>query len=72
VFIAWFRFRESFLGMGGAYHPNKVFRKFRGRDPCADAILWSLGLKPMTVVEEKSDAEKPDRKDIAESNRVVN
>lgn len=31
--------------MGGGYHPNKVFRQCRGRDPCPDAFLWSLGLR---------------------------
>lgn len=39
------RFRASFLSMGGGYHPNKVFRQCRGRDPCPDAFLWSLGLR---------------------------
>lgn len=58
--------------MGGAYHPNKVFRKFRGRDPCADAILWSLGLKPMTVVEETPEAESTEGKEVPKSTRVVN
>jgi len=45
------RFRECFLSMGGGYHPNKIFRQFRGRDPSVDSILWTLGLKPMTIVE---------------------
>lgn len=45
------RFRESFFAMGGGYHPNKIFRQFRGRDPSLTPILWTLGLKPMTIVE---------------------
>jgi len=56
------RFRESFLAMGGGYHPNKVFRQFRGRDPSVDSILWTLGLKPMTVVDEDSASESEESK----------
>jgi len=40
--------------MGGGYHPSKIFRQFRGRDPCPDAFLWSIGL-----------ADKPDIINIA-------
>jgi hypothetical protein len=54
--------------MGGGYHPNKVFRKFRGRDPSADAILWTLGLKPMTIIEENA---KPEEADVNENTKVV-
>jgi len=56
------RFRETFLSMGGGYHPNTVFREFRGRDPSLDAILWTLGIKPMTIVEpdaRTTEATKP-------------
>lgn len=45
--------------MGGGYHPNKIFRQFRGRDPSLDAILWTLGLKPMTIVEADSSSTEP-------------
>lgn len=38
------RFRDTFLALGGSYHPHEVFRKFRGRDPSAKALLASLGL----------------------------
>lgn len=38
------RFRDTFLALGGGYHPGEVFRKFRGRDPCIDALLVSYGL----------------------------
>jgi len=39
------RFRETFLALGGGCHPNEVFRRFRGRDPCPDAILKLYNLK---------------------------
>jgi Zn-dependent oligopeptidase len=51
------RFRASFLSMGGGYHPNKVFRQCRGRDPCPDAFLWSLGLKEFPKIVSKSGKE---------------
>lgn len=38
------RFRDSFLTYGGSLHPSEVFRRFRGRDPSAKALLKSLGL----------------------------
>jgi hypothetical protein len=44
--------------MGGGYHPNKIFRQFRGRDPSLDAILWTMGLKPMTIVEPDPTSEE--------------
>ncbi|CAL8109986.1 unnamed protein product [Orchesella dallaii] len=50
------RFRGSFLSMGGGYHPNKVFRQCRGRDPCPDAFLWSLGLRPFPKTVSEDDA----------------
>ncbi|ODM94287.1 putative cytosolic oligopeptidase A [Orchesella cincta] len=49
------RFRGSFLSMGGGYHPNKVFRQCRGRDPCPDALLWSLGIGPFPKTVSKDD-----------------
>jgi len=54
------RFRGSFLSMGGGYHPNKVFRQCRGRDPCPDAFLWSLGLSPFPKNLAKDDAPPTD------------
>ena len=38
------RFRDTVLGMGGGLPPAEVFRKFRGRDPTADALLRHQGL----------------------------
>lgn len=46
------RFRDTFLALGGSASPNKVFRTFRGRDPCPKALLTSLGLNEMKTVEE--------------------
>ncbi|XP_049810440.1 uncharacterized protein LOC126253269 [Schistocerca nitens] len=39
------RFRSTYLALGGACHPGEVFRRFRGRDPSAKALLRSLGIK---------------------------
>lgn len=36
------RYRETFLGLGGSCRPEQVFRKFRGRDPSAKALLKSI------------------------------
>lgn len=41
------RLRSTFLSLGGGCHPSEVFRRFRGRDPSPNALLWSLGLKPL-------------------------
>ncbi|XP_035231732.1 probable cytosolic oligopeptidase A isoform X2 [Stegodyphus dumicola] len=38
------RFRDTFLALGGGCNPGEVFRKFRGRDPCIDALLVSSGI----------------------------
>ena len=38
------RFKDTVLGMGGGLPPAEVFRKFRGRDPTADALLRHQGL----------------------------
>ncbi|XP_044760200.1 probable cytosolic oligopeptidase A [Coccinella septempunctata] len=38
------RFRETFLALGGSAHSTKIFRHFRGRDPCPKALLNNLGL----------------------------
>lgn len=40
------RFRGTFLASGGALHPSKVFRNFRGRDPCTKAFVNYLQLQP--------------------------
>lgn len=32
------RFRDTFLGFGGACHPSEVFRRFQGRDPSPEAF----------------------------------
>lgn len=37
IFI-YFRFRKTFLSMGGGVHSADVFRQFRGRDPSTEAI----------------------------------
>lgn len=38
------RFRETFLALGGSAPSAKIFRHFRGRDPCPKALLNNLGL----------------------------
>lgn len=38
------RYRDTFLALGGANHASEVFRRFRGRDPSAQALVKSLGL----------------------------
>lgn len=38
------RYKDTFLALGGACHPSEVFRRFRGRDPSANALLNNLGL----------------------------
>ncbi|GLH07434.1 Uncharacterized protein GBIM_12888, partial [Gryllus bimaculatus] len=43
------RLRSTFLSLGGSCHPSEVFRRFRGRDPSPNALLWSLGLKKQTT-----------------------
>ncbi|RZC39037.1 Peptidase M3 domain containing protein [Asbolus verrucosus] len=43
------RFRDTFLALGGSSHPNRIFRRFRGRDPSPKALLSSLGLKKLPV-----------------------
>lgn len=48
------RFRSTFLTYGGNLHPSEVFRRFRGRDPSAKALLRSLGLKkPKSVTSDE-------------------
>lgn len=42
------RYRHTFLASGGAVHPSQVFRNFRGRDPCAKALVNYLQLQPTT------------------------
>jgi Zn-dependent oligopeptidase len=39
------RFRETVLATGSRRHMTETFRKFRGRDPSHEALLFSLGLK---------------------------
>lgn len=39
------RYKETFLVSGGSCNPNKLFRKFRGRDPSPKALLSFLGIK---------------------------
>lgn len=43
------RYRQTFLASGGAVHPSQVFRNFRGRDPCAKALVNYLQLQPKTA-----------------------
>ena len=38
------RFRDTVLGLGGGLPPAEVFRRFRGRDPSAEALLRHNGL----------------------------
>lgn len=38
------KLRETYLALGGGSYPEQVFRKFRGRDPCVDALLESYKL----------------------------
>jgi len=38
------RFRETVLGLGGSLPAAEVYRRFRGRDPSADALLRQQGL----------------------------
>ena len=38
------RYRETVLALGGAVHPIEVFKRFRGRDPQAEALLRHSGL----------------------------
>lgn len=38
------RFRATVLGCGGARHPSKVYRDFRGKDATVDALLRHKGL----------------------------
>lgn len=42
VFKVGKRYRETFLGLGGACRPEQVFRKFRGRDPSPKALLKTI------------------------------
>ncbi|XP_054718901.1 uncharacterized protein LOC129228257 [Uloborus diversus] len=42
------RFRDTYLSLGGGCHPGEVFRQFRGRDPCTDALLVSYQLLKKT------------------------
>jgi oligopeptidase A len=62
--VSFFRFRASYLSLGGGYHPSEVFRQFRGRDPSPDALLWVLGLKNIS-----EGGEFPEEKnsDVAET-----
>jgi oligopeptidase A len=39
------RFRETVLGLGGSLPAGEVYRRFRGRDADADALLVDQGLK---------------------------
>lgn len=50
------RFRETYLSLGGSCHPSEVFRRFRGRDPSHKALLASLGLKQVRMVDNKNKA----------------
>lgn len=38
------RYRQTFLALGGSCPQKEVFRKFRGRDPSAKALVTQLGL----------------------------
>lgn len=42
------RYRDTFLALGGSCSSNEIFRRFRGRDPSAKALLKNLGLKAVT------------------------
>ena len=42
-----FRFRDTFLSLGGGIHAGEVFRMFRGRDPSLDALPKRYGLIKM-------------------------
>jgi len=39
------RFRQTVLGLGGSLPAKEVYRRFRGRDATADALLSDQGLK---------------------------
>lgn len=39
-----FRFRSTFLSLGGGCHPAEIFRRFRGRDPSPDALTELYGI----------------------------
>ena len=39
------RFRDTVLGLGGSLPAGEVYRRFRGRDANADALLVDQGLK---------------------------
>lgn len=52
------RFRNTFLTYGGSVHPSEVFRRFRGRDPSAKALLKSLGLKTAAGKTSKSSGDE--------------
>jgi oligopeptidase A len=39
------RFRDTVLGLGGSLPAGEVYRRFRGRDADADALLIDQGLK---------------------------
>jgi oligopeptidase A len=40
------RFRDTVLALGGSLPAAEVYRRFRGRDATADALLEDQGLKP--------------------------
>ena len=39
---------EAVLALGGSEHPSEVYRRFRGRDPCPEALLRHSGLSGVT------------------------
>lgn len=43
------RYKETFLAHGGGCHPSEVFRRFRGRDPSPNALLYNLGLSKKLI-----------------------
>ncbi|XP_063705968.1 uncharacterized protein LOC134835047 [Culicoides brevitarsis] len=42
------RYRDTFMGLGGACDQKQAFRKFRGRDPSPKALLKTIKNSPMT------------------------
>ena len=37
--VLFFRFRETYLSLGGALSGNEIFRRFQGRDPSVEQFL---------------------------------
>lgn len=46
------RFRETFLALGSSYPTCETFRRFRGRDPSAKALLKHLNLLNTQPIEQ--------------------